>query len=98
MQAGNEFVVLLIIHDCLKILKVWSRANPLEAVYLGIDNLYLSNGKVCLCDPFLNRTKLLQELIKLKTAKDDAGDESGLPSVRTSSQTHSAEKQKLWQV
>jgi len=42
--AGNEFVVMLIIHDCLRILKVLSQTSPLEAVYLGIDNLYLKNG------------------------------------------------------
>ena len=57
--SGNEFVVMLIIHDCLRILKILSRANPLEPVYLGIDNLYLKNGKVRLADPFLNRTRLL---------------------------------------
>ena len=59
--------MLLIIHDCLRILKILSRANPLEAVYMGADNLYLMNGSVRLCDPFLNRTRLLQELIKIKS-------------------------------
>lgn len=38
---GNEFVVMLIVHDCLRILKILARTDPLEAVYLGIDNLYL---------------------------------------------------------
>ena len=58
--------MLLIVHDCLRILKILSRASPLEAVYLGVDNLYLMNGNVRLCDPFLNRTRILQELIKIK--------------------------------
>ena len=49
----------------MRILKILSRSNPLEAVYLGVDNLYLMNGNVRLCDPFLNRTRLLQELIKI---------------------------------
>ena len=57
---------MLIIHDCLRILKILSKHSPLEAVYLGVDNLYLQNGRVKLCDPFLSRSNLLQELIKLK--------------------------------
>ena len=58
--------MLLIVHDCLRILKILIRACPFEAVYLGVDNLYLMNGTVRLCDPFLNRARLLQELIKIK--------------------------------
>ena len=58
---------MLIIHDCLRILKILSKHSPLEAVYLGLDNLYLQNGRVKLCDPFLSRSNLLQELIKLKS-------------------------------
>ena len=70
--ADNEFVVMLIIHDCLRLLKTLSRSNPTEPVYLGMDNLYLMNGRVRLCDPFLNRTRLLQELIKLKAKHNEA--------------------------
>ena len=55
---------MLIIHDCLKILKILCKHSPLEAVYMGIDNLYLQNGRVKLCDPFLSRSNLLKELIK----------------------------------
>ena len=62
--------MLLLIHDCLRILKLLSKSNPMEPVYLGIDNLYLINGQVRLCDPFLNRTRLLQELIKLKVENE----------------------------
>ena len=62
--------MLLLMHDCLRILKLLSKSNPMEAVYLGIDNLYLINGQVRLCDPFLNRTRLLQELIKLKVENE----------------------------
>ena len=60
-MGDNEFVIMLIIHDCLRILKVLSRSSPLEPVYLGMDNLYIMNGRVRLCDPFLNRTRLWQE-------------------------------------
>jgi len=69
---GNEFVVMLIIHDCLRLLKILSRSNPTEAVYLGMDNLYLMNGRVKLCDPFLNRTRLLQELKRLEAKNNEA--------------------------
>ena len=70
-MVDNEFVVMLIVYDCLRILKVLSRSSPTEAVYLGIDNLYLINGHVRLCDPFINRTRLLQELIKLKAQSNE---------------------------
>ena len=63
---------MLIIHDCLRILKILSRSNPLEAVYLGVDNLYFVSGRVRLCDPFLNRTRLTQELVKLRAATDSS--------------------------
>ena len=54
----SEYVTMLIIHDCLRILKTLSRYNALEPVYLGIDNLYIMDARVRLCDPFLNRTRL----------------------------------------
>ncbi len=69
---GNEFVIMLIVHDCLRLLKILSRSNPTEAVYLGVDNLYLMNGRVKLCDPFLNRTRLLSELKKLEAKNNEA--------------------------
>ena len=34
---------------------------------MGVDNLYLQNGRVKLCDPFLSRQNLLKELIKPKS-------------------------------
>ena len=100
---------MLIIHDCLRILKVLSRANPLEAVYLGMDNLYLMNGQVRLCDPFLTRTRLLQELIKLKAASSSTNSPSPNPDASSQTARGAAayygyqvnlqpEKQKLWQV
>lgn len=55
---GNEFVVMLIIHDCLRVLKFLARADPLEAVYLGIDNLFFQNGRLKLGGALLNRTRL----------------------------------------
>ena len=67
MQTGNEHVTMLIIHDCLRILKILCKHSPLEAVYMGVDNLYLQNGRVKLCDPFLSRQNLLKELIKPKS-------------------------------
>ena len=100
---------MLIIHDCLRILKVLSRANPLEAVYLGMDNLYLMNGQVRLCDPFLTRTRLLQELIKLKAASSSTNSPSSNSDASSQTSRGAAacydyqvnlqpEKQKLWQV
>ena len=71
--------MLLIVHDCLRILKILSRSNPLEAVYLGVDNLYLMNGNVRLCDPFLNRTRLLQELIKIKVDNKSSQSDTSPP-------------------
>lgn len=70
--SDNEFVVMLIIQDCLRLLKILSRSNPTEAVYLGVDNLFLMNGRVRLCDPFLNRTRLQQELKKLEAKNNEA--------------------------
>lgn len=70
--GDDEFVVMLIIQDCLRLLKLLSKSNPTEAVYLGADNLFIMNGQVCLCDPFLNRTRLLSELIKLKAKNNEA--------------------------
>lgn len=63
---------MLIVHDCLRLLKILSKSNPTEAVYLGVDNLYLMNGRVKLCDPFLNRTRLLSELKKLEAKNNEA--------------------------
>ena len=91
-MGDNEYVVMLIIHDCLRILKVLSRSSPLEPVYLGMDNLYIMNGRVRLCDPFLNRTRLWQENqfrqkqndARQRDAADIGGDENSkkLPPER----------------
>lgn len=62
MIVNNESVICLIIHDCLRILKYLCKTQPQQSLYLGVDNLYLKDGRVCYSDPFLSRQNLLKEL------------------------------------
>lgn len=74
-------------HDCLRILKLLSRVSPLEAVYLGIDNLHLMAGRVMLCDPFLSRARLVGEMQKARQKRE-----------ASASGSESHDRLKLWQL
>ena len=96
-MGDNEFVIMLIIHDCLRILKVLSRSSPLEPVYLGMDNLYIMNGRVRLCDPFLNRTRLWQEN-QLRQKQNEVRVRDSSDAADDLGRRMPPERQKLWQV
>ena len=79
--AENEFLTLLIVNDCLRILKTLIRSNPLEPVFMGLDNLWLDkNGRVKLSDPFLSRLRIKQEItqLRMKMAKSENVQNSGV--------------------
>jgi hypothetical protein len=70
-----------------------------------MDNLYIMNGRVRLCDPFLNRTRLWQEnQYRQKQQQSGFGAEARLRDVNESSSAEvesrriAPERQKLWQV
>ena len=90
---------MMIIHDCLKILKILCKHSPLEAVYMGVDNLYFQNGRVKLCDPFLSRSSLLKELIKPKPLTSQSS-KTNLHSVGrlVHKNTETIGQQKQWQL
>ena len=64
---------MLIIHDCLKILKHLALFHPFEQLHFDVNNLMLKDGRVKMADAYLRRKKLAYEL---STARK-------LPNVKT---------------
>jgi hypothetical protein len=46
---------MLIVHDCLRILKYLSLTAPTEALLFSEENLLIKEGRVKLSDPFLSK-------------------------------------------
>jgi len=61
--------VFVLIHDCLKILKMLALNRPNDAICFTVDNLLIKDGHVILSDAYLSKAKLKRE-IQLLTNKD----------------------------
>ena len=57
---------MLVVHDCLRILKYLSLTAPTEELLFSEDNLLIKDGRVKLSDPFLSKAHLQQELLKIR--------------------------------
>lgn len=55
-------MLLVIIHDCLRILKYLGKNQPYQQLYFGVNNLYIRDGRVCFSDPYISRQNLVKEL------------------------------------
>jgi len=60
---------MLVVHDCLKILKYLSLNRPLEEKLFGLDNLLFQDGRLKMSDPYLSRKHLRNEISSIKRAK-----------------------------
>jgi hypothetical protein len=49
---------LVVIHDCLKILKTLALHRPNEATCFSLDNLYLKEGTLKIADIYISKTKV----------------------------------------
>lgn len=70
-------IVLAIMHDCLKILKMLSLQRPEAAICFTTDNLLFRNGHIVLSDCYLSKAKIKRELALQEKCKvvgtQDAG-------------------------
>ena len=65
LQISDRFktyVVLVLIHDCLKILKMLALQRPNDAICFTVDNLLIKDGHVILSDAYLSKAKLKREI------------------------------------
>jgi hypothetical protein len=53
---------LVLVHDCLKILKMLALLRPNDAICFSVDNLLLKNGHLILSDAFISKSKLKREI------------------------------------
>jgi hypothetical protein len=58
----KTFIVLVLVHDCLKILKMLALLRPNDAICFSVDNLLLKNGHLILSDAFISKSKLKREI------------------------------------
>lgn len=58
----KTYIVLILIHDCLKILKMLALYRPNDAICFTRDNLLLKDGHVILSDAYLSKAKLRREI------------------------------------
>jgi hypothetical protein len=58
----KTFIVLILVHDCLKILKMLALLRPNDAICFSVDNLLLKNGHLILSDAFISKAKLKREI------------------------------------
>lgn len=58
----HTYIVLLIIHDCLKILKMLAFVRPHDAINFTTDNLLVKDGRILLSDAYLSKQRLKREL------------------------------------
>lgn len=58
----KTYVVLVLIHDCLKILKMLALYRPNDAICFTVDNLLIKDGHVILSDAYLSKAKLKREI------------------------------------
>lgn len=54
-ERMKTYIVLVIVHDCLKILKLLALHKPLDAICFSIDNLLIKDGHVILADAYLSK-------------------------------------------
>jgi len=64
-ERRTTYIVLLIIHDCLRILKFLSLNRPLDSIFFSSDNLLIKDGHVKLSDSYFSRSKLKREYLRL---------------------------------
>lgn len=55
-------MILLLLHDLMKILKMLALLKPKEPICFTLDNLLIRNGHLILSDAYLSKTKLKREL------------------------------------
>lgn len=65
----KTYIVLLLVHDCLKILKMLALLRPNDAICFTVDNLLIKDGHVILSDPYLSKAKLKREIQLLNNKK-----------------------------
>ena len=58
----KTFIVLVLVHDCLKILKMLALLRPNDAICFSVDNLLLKNGHLIISDAFISKSKLKMEI------------------------------------
>lgn len=69
VQINDQPVLLLIIYDCLRILKNLGKNQPYQEIFFGVNNLFLRDGRLRMLDPFLSRQNLVKELTKINKEK-----------------------------
>ena len=60
---------MVIMHDCLKILKMLALHKPLDAICFTVDNLLIKDGHVILSDAYLSKNNLKREIRLLSDKK-----------------------------
>lgn len=68
-ERVKTFIILVIVHDCLKILKLLALHKPLDAICFSIDNLLIKDGHVILSDAYLSKSNLKREIRTLSEKK-----------------------------
>lgn len=84
---------MLLIHDCLKILKMLALQRPNDAICFTVDNLLIKDGHVILSDAYLSKSKLKREIQLLGSKKMDFASDPNKEHLLPESYT-----QKLWQL
>lgn len=88
-EKRTTFIVLLIVHDCLRILKFLAAHRPYDAVCFHTDNLMLQDGHVRLADGYLSKNKLKREMIRARTKLPESSLEPFIPETY---------QKRLWQI
>lgn len=90
-EKFHTYLILIIIHDCLKILKILAYLRPHDAINFTTENLLVKDGRILLSDAYLSKQKIKRELqVQANKKIEIVGDMGGLMPESYS--------KKLWQL